>query len=74
MLMNSAPPITNTPLNPYMDKYTLAKHVLLYDNSKIKKIVGYNLKRPDFNHDNVKEVVDKWKEEGVWPNARKSST
>jgi hypothetical protein len=73
MLLNSNPAITNTPLNPYMDKYTLEKHVLAFDNSKIKSIVNYKLSRPEFNHANIEELVNKWKEEGVWPNAASSS-
>ncbi|KAF8969877.1 hypothetical protein BDZ97DRAFT_1725584 [Flammula alnicola] len=68
MLQKSNPPITNTPISAYMDKYTLEKHVVGFDNSKIKQVVGYKLLRPEFNHDNIKEVVDKWKEEGLWPN------
>ena len=71
MLIKSSHPITNSPLNPYMDKYTLSKHVLAFDNAKIKKIVGYKLLRPEFSPANIKEIVDKWKEEGVWPDATK---
>lgn len=67
MLSKSNPQITMTPLNPYMDKYTISKHVVAFDNSKIKKVVGYKLLRPKFNNANIKEVVDKWETEGVWP-------
>jgi hypothetical protein len=24
--------------------------------------------KPEFNHETIKEVVDKWKKEGIWPN------
>ncbi len=68
MLSKSNPQITMTPLNPYMDKYILSKHIVAFDNSKIKKVVGYKILRSEFNHANIKEVVDKWKAEGVWPN------
>ncbi|KAJ3515965.1 hypothetical protein NLJ89_g1421 [Agrocybe chaxingu] len=74
MLTNSNPPITNTPLNPYMDKYTLEKHVVAFDNSKMKNIIGYKLLHPDFNQADIKEIVDKWKAEGVWPNAQNPSS
>jgi len=67
MITSSNPPIPNTPLSAYMDKYALSKHVLAFDNSKIKEIIGYKLKQPEFNHAAIKEVVDKWKEEGSWP-------
>ncbi|KAI6110046.1 hypothetical protein F5141DRAFT_1118342 [Pisolithus sp. B1] len=46
MLQLSNPPITYTPLNAYMDKYSLSRHRLGYSNRKIKRIVGYQLKRP----------------------------
>ncbi|KAF8201582.1 hypothetical protein BJ912DRAFT_1116493 [Pholiota molesta] len=74
MLLKSDPPITNTPISAYMDKYTLEKHVIGFDNSKIKEIVGYKLLRPEFNHENIKEVVDKWKDQKLWPNVTKAET
>jgi len=67
MLMNSNPPVTKTPLTAYMDKYALEKHVVAFNNAKIKAIMGYKLKKPQFNHETIKEVVDKWKAEGSWP-------
>ncbi|KAF9532358.1 hypothetical protein CPB83DRAFT_847716 [Crepidotus variabilis] len=73
MLTGSDPSITNSPLNPYMDKYTLEKHVLALDNAKVKNIINYQLLRPEFNHANIDELVDKWKQEGVWPNAARNS-
>lgn len=68
MLTTSEPPITNTPISAYMDKYTLEKHVVGLDNTKIKEIVGYKLIHAKFNHENIKEIVDKWKEQKLWPN------
>ncbi|KAH7921728.1 hypothetical protein BV22DRAFT_1107017 [Leucogyrophana mollusca] len=67
MLQTSNPPISHTPLNAYMDKYALSRHRLAYNNGKIKGVVGYKLKRPDFCHETLKEVVEKWKAEGSWP-------
>ncbi|KAG6833470.1 hypothetical protein H0H87_006042 [Tephrocybe sp. NHM501043] len=67
MLTMSKPPIPNTPLSAYMDSFALSKHVVAFSNAKIKEIVGYKLKHPSFNHETIKEVVDKWKEEGSWP-------
>lgn len=68
MILASQPPIPNTPLSAYMDPYALEKHVVAFDNTKIKEIVGYKLKTPLFDHAAIKEVVDKWKAEGSWPN------
>ena len=68
MLGKSKPPILNTPLTAYMDKFMLEKKTVSLDNSKMKQIIGYKLLKPEFNHETIKEVVDKWKEEGIWPN------
>lgn len=67
MITTSNPPIPNTPLSAYMDKYALEKHVVAFSNMKFLEVTGYKLKKPQLNHDTVKEVVDKWKEEGNWP-------
>ena len=63
----STVPVTHTPLNAYMDKYALSRHRLGYSNDKIKRVIGYRLKRPQFCQETIKEVVDKWKAEGSWP-------
>ena len=67
MITNSKPPVTNGALSPYMDKYALEKHVVGFTNDKFKSIIGYKLKHPEFNHNGIKDMVDKWKAEGSWP-------
>ena len=67
MVQKSNPPVPNTPLSAYMDAYQLEKHVCAFSNQKIKEVVGYKLKKPTFDHEGIREVVDKWKEEGSWP-------
>ncbi|EIW85380.1 hypothetical protein CONPUDRAFT_98379 [Coniophora puteana RWD-64-598 SS2] len=67
MQQMSQKPITHSPLNGYMDRYALSRHRLAYDASKIKAVVGYKLKRPTFCRENIREMIDKWKEDGVWP-------
>jgi hypothetical protein len=67
MLQASNPPIPNTPLSAYMDTHQLARHKLGYNNTKIKEVIQYKLKRPQFTQENLQEVVDKWKAEGIWP-------
>lgn len=71
MITKSDPPIPNTPLSAYMDNYALAKHVVSFNNTKIKEVLGYKLQKPEFNHESIKDVVDKWKAEGTWPNLQK---
>jgi hypothetical protein len=69
MLSKSDPPVLKTtPLDAYMDLYDLQKHVVALNNGKIKRVIGYQLKRPKFDHDAIHEVVEKWKAERVWPN------
>ncbi|KAJ7211601.1 NAD-P-binding protein [Mycena pura] len=67
MITTSNPPIPNTPLSAYMDKYALEKHVVAFSNMKLLEVTGYKLKNPTFCQETVKQVVDKWKEEGTWP-------
>lgn len=67
MLQMSNVPITQTPLSAYMDQWALSRRKLAYNNSKIKNVIGYKLNRPQFTHDELREVVDKWKAEGSWP-------
>jgi len=67
MITTSNPPIPNTPLSAYLDKYELEKHVVAFSNAKLLEVTGYKLKNPNLNRETIKEVVDKWKEEGSWP-------
>jgi hypothetical protein len=67
MITTSKPPIPNTPLSAYMDSFSLSNHVIAFSNEKIKNVIGYKLKEPQFNHAAIKELVEKWKEEGSWP-------
>lgn len=67
MITTCTPPITNCPLSAYMDLYLLDKHSIGLSNNKIKEIVGYNLQVPEFNTEVVRDMVQKWKDEGSWP-------
>lgn len=70
MITTSKPPVPNTPLSPYVHPQVVGlfeKHSIGLDNSKLKKIVGYQLKRPTYGHAELKEVIDKWKAEQSWP-------
>lgn len=69
MLSKSDPPVLKTtPLDAYMDLYDLQKHIVGFSNAKIKRVLGYQLKQPSFSQDTIREIVDKWKAERVWPN------
>lgn len=68
MMSTSNPPVTKTPLTAYMDLYDLHKHVVALNNGKIKRVVGYKLRRPQFGEAEIREVVEKWKAERTFPN------
>ncbi|KAF8919633.1 hypothetical protein CPB85DRAFT_1373390 [Mucidula mucida] len=67
MVTKSNPPCPNTPLSAYMDQYNLEKIVVGLSNDKIKQVVGYQLKRPNYDHETIKDTIEKWKAEGSWP-------
>jgi hypothetical protein len=68
MITTASPPVPNTPLSAYMNNWELAQHKFASNNSKIKTVVHYKLMRPQFDHASIQEVIEKWKEEGSWPN------
>jgi len=67
MITASNPPVVKTPLSAYMDESILQKMTIALSADKIKNVVGFQLKRPKFEQAHLKEMVDKWKEEGSWP-------
>lgn len=68
MITTSNPPIPNTQFTPYMDVYQLRRHVVAFNADKLKKVTGYQLKWPQFNHDAIRDMVEKLKAEQSWPN------
>ncbi|KZT42003.1 hypothetical protein SISSUDRAFT_980784 [Sistotremastrum suecicum HHB10207 ss-3] len=69
ILMASNPQIPNTPLSAYMDSHMFSKPGVAYSNAKIKRILGFTLLHPRFTPDEIRAVIDAFKEEGTWPNA-----
>lgn len=69
MLSKSTPPITSTPFTPTLPKSLLTKNHIAYDGSKIKKVLKFELKFPIMNEEVIRDQVDKFKADGVWPNA-----
>jgi hypothetical protein len=70
MIAKSDPPVSRTPLSAYMDTFSLSKHTIAFSNKKMQRIIGYQLKRPTMTADVLYEIIDKWKEEGIWPTLR----
>jgi hypothetical protein len=68
MVSNSTPQIKTLYYTAYMDLFTLKKHIVAFPASKLKDIVGYQLRRPHITQELVREIVDKAQAEGTWPN------
>lgn len=73
MVTKSNPPMTKVHYTAYMDLYHLKKHIIAFNATKLKEVVGYKLRRPQINHETLKEVIDKLKAEGTWPNLEGTS-
>jgi len=68
MITESNPPIPNTHFTAYTDIYNLKRHCVAFNADKLKRIVGYQLKRPQLDEASVREVIEMLKAEGSWPN------
>lgn len=66
-MANSNPPTTNQHLSAYMGKYALEKHNVSLSNTKLKNVLGYQLRHPTFSKEAIVDIVDKWKQEKSWP-------
>ena len=67
MITTSNPPVPNTPLSPYLDLYLLSKHQFGLSNKKIQDITGFKPTVPGITEAAIKELIQKWKDEGSWP-------
>ena len=67
MTTTSNPPVPNTPLSAYLDLYLLSKHQFGLSNKKIQNITGFEPKVPGITEAAIKELIQKWKDEGTWP-------
>jgi len=68
ILANSNPPISSTPLSPAWQPHRLLRQGRALDGKRLKNVVGYTLKYPAFNEDTVRETIEAWRAEGIWPN------
>lgn len=68
LVAKADPPVPNTPLNPYMEAFMLEKRSLAFKGGKFQRIVGYQLKHPQFNEETVRGMINSFKEDGSWPN------
>jgi len=69
MLSKSTPPITNTPFTPNLPAALLSKHHIAFDGSKVKELIGFQLKFPSMTEEVIRDQVQKFIADGIWPNA-----
>ncbi|KAG8799655.1 hypothetical protein FRC16_004646 [Serendipita sp. 398] len=67
IITQASPPVPSTPLSPYAPRYQLERRGCALNGQKLKEIVGYTPKYPRFSVETVKETIDSWKAEGIWP-------
>jgi len=67
MITTSNPPVPNTPLSAYLDLYLLSKHQLGLSNKNIQRITGFEVKVQGIAEAQIKDLIQKWKDEGSWP-------
>ncbi|KNE55464.1 hypothetical protein AMAG_01355 [Allomyces macrogynus ATCC 38327] len=59
--------ITNSPLTPYLDQELLYNNSLSMDGTKIEKVVGFSYLIPEVTEQHIRDIVDGYKKQGIWP-------
>jgi hypothetical protein len=67
IITNSSPPVPNTPLTAYLDTTIFQKQGTAFSNAKIKRVIGYKIRRPKFTAAELDEVINSFKNDGIWP-------
>lgn len=58
---------SESPLSPYIFPHQFGKRGCALNSSQLKKVVGYTMQYPLFDANAVKETVDSFRAEGIWP-------
>lgn len=66
--LKSDPRIINPTVQAYIDGHLLSKYYISYNGDKIKNVVGYQLKRPKLDVASLREVVESFRKDNLWPN------
>ena len=69
MLVNSTPPISDTPVSVVLSDLALRKHRCHLDNTKIRTLTGWQPKYPRVTAEEVQRTIDVFKADHLWPNA-----
>ncbi|KAI9179855.1 hypothetical protein H9P43_005186 [Blastocladiella emersonii ATCC 22665] len=59
--------IAISPLTPYLDQELLSNNSLSVDGSKIEKTLGFAYTVPKVTEERIREIVDGYKKQGIWP-------
>ncbi|KAH8921458.1 hypothetical protein BT69DRAFT_1372399 [Atractiella rhizophila] len=68
MLLASQPPIASTPLSPVLPREMLSHEPIALDGSKLARVTGWKPQYAKVEENVLKETLDRFKEDGVWPN------
>ncbi|ORZ40146.1 NAD-dependent epimerase/dehydratase [Catenaria anguillulae PL171] len=60
--------IANSPLTPYLDQELLYNNHLSIVGTKIESVPGFSYSVPKVTEERLREVVDGYKKQGIWPN------
>ncbi|KAG0142696.1 hypothetical protein CROQUDRAFT_673380 [Cronartium quercuum f. sp. fusiforme G11] len=69
MLSRSSPPIVNTPFTPTLPVALLSKHHIALDGTKVRQVIGWKPTFSSMTVEAIQDQIQKFKDEGVWPNA-----
>ena len=81
MLAKSNPPITSTPITPFLDEHAFrsesphdrlmaelicAEHAICLDGSKAKRILGFKPSKPRIEADELRRIVKGFQDDALW--------
>lgn len=67
LIQKADPPMGWTPLTAFMEPHLFGKRAISYSAAKIKKVIGYTFLRPQITKENIQEVLDSYRVDGIWP-------
>ncbi|RXK42562.1 hypothetical protein M231_00116 [Tremella mesenterica] len=66
MLAATEPPITLTPITPFLDEHAFRKLAICLDSSKARRILGFKPIKPRIEVEELKVIVKDFQDDGLW--------
>jgi hypothetical protein len=67
LIHNSDPPVPRTPVSAFIELFKFYPRAIAMKNDKIKRVLGFEFKHPEFNQAEIEDIVDAWIEDNAWP-------